>query len=1467
MNIEDRVSLAELIHSATIKWGVKKYNCSVAFYKTEPLEDLYWVICSILNTNGGSYEKDSLGVLLGFSMMTFERGDTTTMYRDKAEIHLFNDILHRVEKEHLITISDSEVRLTELGRISIEQNKHYTFFRGTQAIYEHLTLKSSDNDLEDFPFYEDMGIYTRLAEGKQYWPEDEHVRDAVFTKQNSLINRLNLQSNIHYNIYLAEQEKYFDPDTVDVNVNLYQDESGYFPVVMNGDTIAKAVTTLLLNEENSLLCENIILDCRFQKLWNDQDAILDYNTLYPFFDLVNFADLTKDRRVVWGDEKLFNVIVNKSDIDCWRNISMFCDLDVIKHNLKEYKEQFNWQQLSRRIDDAFLIDNFKVYPWDLEIISNDLERDIETIEQLILIGKETEEDWDWDELRQRLSEVFILNNLDKVRIDLTEFTRDTVDVHNSIVKNPDNLWDWNKVVNDFGMDFILDNIAVLSSHINLVKLFDRAFSDAIWRDKFFNDKEFRNAVKEDIANNRSLASFIANDKVYLWTQDLIDWLENNNLIVWQSTQYTKGFECNESLIWDYKFFEHNRLKVKSDEGIKVVSSNISDINIVIDYSSFSWDWDILSSNVSLLKNQFFFKEFGSKLNWVNAITSVPDISFVEETTNIKDLIGENEDAWMAFSSRADLDFVRNNYKYPWDWSVLTSRMFKKLKLNNLENPNFVNKWDWAYLTENVSIEFLNENLSKYSSYWNWQIAFGRLLNVENKKDTRLLDKYAIIISNIQGNEKCGKAWTAFTQAFSFKELKKVLKDTQKVKYFFWDLKDFCTRKEFNIYSDLDEYRDFIDWKALSSSDYINEQFHYNKDSGITQKKWYNQISALLTNPKNKWDFKKLSHHSALYALPQFLLNFKAKIDWAFISEKSPYFSVGNDMDKIRQRILPFREYVSFDILSKRSDVDAPSLIKAFPQEAYDFNAMMANGTFSVTQEDVESNYPKYNWDWKLVSESTSFAPTGTFMLKHLKENVDWNSLSKRDIQSMWSNEALIVKIAEKEPIRVNIDWYNLSSYSYFPISKQVFYTVPLESLNWGSLSSRKGIVDFLDQCIEYVDWHVLSDNTALHIIHDDVLFKYKDYLDWTVICRRKDFHFSVERLQNFHDYIDWNQASASEDIEFTKKLVESYADKWNWPILIKNKAFFNRVKVQDFSEVRAENINRFISQFTILNPKAYHFTHMSNAIKIILSQKLQSREIAEGNFDNSAGAGVIDRSSKAHRFARFYYRPGTPTQFYNEFLGKDHTLKYYEPARKLGLPKCPMPVFFVFDLEEAISLFPDKCYYSNGNMQKDSTTFYKVIEDPSMIDGDGVYDQYNKNAKQQEFLVDGELDLSRLSSLQIYCCDEKQCRLLKKAVKNSPLSHRITVNRSVYEFKNKQLFFSEGNEELIIETNYEDDYEFRVSYTKDTPEIVNIQNIKRQKGNSVYLSSEVDIKKSVPFEIYFEVTQPRSANWLIYSNA
>lgn len=84
-----------------------------------------------------------------------------------------------------------------------------------------------------------------------------------------------------------------------------------------------------------------------------------------------------------------------------------------------------------------------------------------------------------------------------------------------------------------------------------------------------------------------------------------------------------------------------------------------------------------------------------------------------------------------------------------------------------------------------------------------------------------------------------------------------------------------------------------------------------------------------------------------------------------------------------------------------------------------------------------------------------------------------------------------------------------------------------------------------------------------------------------------------------------------------------------------------------------------------------------------------------------------------------------------------------------------MPVFFIFDVEELLMAMPDKCYYSNGNMQKDSSRCFKVTEEPNRIKAREIYfnsfDTFDE--RQQEFLVEGEVDFSKLKNVAICCYD------------------------------------------------------------------------------------------------------------------
>lgn len=98
---------------------------------------------------------------------------------------------------------------------------------------------------------------------------------------------------------------------------------------------------------------------------------------------------------------------------------------------------------------------------------------------------------------------------------------------------------------------------------------------------------------------------------------------------------------------------------------------------------------------------------------------------------------------------------------------------------------------------------------------------------------------------------------------------------------------------------------------------------------------------------------------------------------------------------------------------------------------------------------------------------------------------------------------------------------------------------------------------------------------------------------------------------------------------------------------------------------------------------AYHYTNVSNAISILTSGYLFSRSYAAKHNlirTDSASRQVIDMTkTETLSFVRFYFRPLTPTQYYNE--GYKHPLLRYYKDTKANMP---VPVFFVFNLEKLL---------------------------------------------------------------------------------------------------------------------------------------------------------------------------------------
>ena len=410
------------------------------------------------------------------------------------------------------------------------------------------------------------------------------------------------------------------------------------------------------------------------------------------------------------------------------------------------------------------------------------------------------------------------------------------------------------------------------------------------------------------------------------------------------------------------------------------------------------------------------------------------------------------------------------------------------------------------------------------------------------------------------------------------------------------------------------------------------------------------------------------------------------------------------------------------------------------------------------------------WDWNELIRRKDIEFSPDLLRLVIDKDLNWRAISQRD--DFYPTLEVLNILKDK-----SIDWSQISRREEL-IANVIF--VFKDKLDWKVLSHSPHInisdTKVLDRYKSYLDWNFVSNSSNLSLT-EEVLEKFKDYLNWTIVCRRTDFIITAEILEKFETKLDWSRVSRTSHIEFTQELVDKYRDRWDWVALSENPAFGASGVESSFK--KELNLMEFYNELKSNchgKPYVYHFTHMFNAIEVIRTRKILSRKRANelGLLKYDAAGSVVHRSSKAHPYARFYYRTGTQTQFYNECLGKQRNTKYYQSALGNGLPMCPMPVFFKFDLQEVLSKRAKLCSYSTGNLQTNWANVYKVIDDPYNIDAVHLYSHNNydkvvREKKQQEFLVENEFDFSDINDYQIICYDREEAEILRSLFKDDPI--------------------------------------------------------------------------------------------------
>ena len=365
--------------------------------------------------------------------------------------------------------------------------------------------------------------------------------------------------------------------------------------------------------------------------------------------------------------------------------------------------------------------------------------------------------------------------------------------------------------------------------------------------------------------------------------------------------------------------------------------------------------------------------------------------------------------------------------------------------------------------------------------------------------------------------------------------------------------------------------------------------------------------------------------------------------------------------------------------------------------------------------------------------------------------------------------------------------------------------------------------------------------------------------------------------------------SSNTNINFTKEIIQEYKQYWHWPALKENKRveeLLGSYVIDEISKSSSLNfIDKIEQQYSLWKGHIYHFSHIDNAIEIIKNRKIQSRNKA--NIKGDAAGNVVHLRNDAHDYARFYFRPHTPTQFYNEFLGKNTTdgynsnnygwVSWYEKARGLGFPKCPIPIFFKFSLQEVLFKDEKQCCISNGNMQTGSTQFGSIEKMTNKFGFEDLYytpreyatkEDYNRyrNFAQQEFLVKDELSFNSLQDFEIICPTDSDKKLLINLLgqEHREIFSKIVVDRSYYNNENPRVRIEEEDAELHISTSYNGDGYFILNGKSDLKEIdILVGDVIKTAKDKIIFKSNVSLG-NLNQNIRLSFIDESGRNWFIF---
>ena len=1264
-------------------------------------------------------------------------------------------------------------------------------------------------------------------------------------------------------------------------------------------------------------------------------------------------NLGSKENYIWSDELI--EYLEKCNLLIWNTSSFitgFAQCPYIEWTPEFFKKYHvkidsasDYTYISKNIKDISLITEYPDFSWDWSGLSRN--QNFAGSEDLLDIGQDKVLYGEWMKRSSTVftSEFFASHIQWMKSEENASFVSSIVNDYDIVMKFLDFPWNWNKLAGNKTIATDERFCALLNAHTDAITswlnatssdLIERYF-DTLGLSVYINEiaeissKEnswFINNIWDRLSSNLSV-NFIFHHLGEKWNKEII----SQRLIPLLEENPGSLDNCKSTLDWsvlsknfDVSFIQEHISNYVDYWNWSVLTNRVDPAFLRAHFKDYLslWDKDIAISRITPLldDNDLNDTELDSVWDWYLLSELVTDKILLNILSSKADYLD-----WNIVSSRIsnmeDMDFgllpkSTPNLADHLDWNILNENMALSeiLKWKDLQNA----VWDWTIITKRFDTGFIVDNLAQYAPYWDWDIVLNEKIHRTYVKDNLKHIKDSIVNLESDTKEQCWKRLTSLYTPADLLELSEKYNPTDGYEWNYsyiykaiLDLDDFVCKEH-----------SYVDYKALSASQVANNMFVYDSDTYVFRT-WKAIIKSKLNDGKYNWDFSELTKLDSIQQKNDVFYELEPeRWDWNYISQFGICLLPAHNGKYLRK----YRDRLNFKLISTREDINIDdNMVSSFIDEDWDWQALSSNAGTKITFGFIFENRDK-EWDWNALSKNSTIKWNDAKLREILKDPVIKAAISWDDVvakRELHIDDSLI-KLMDG----IDINWFELSSNpSFSPSIKNLKRAIEEDAnINWSALSKNQNIdLSFAKEYKDFLDWKVLTSNKKVIKIQEEkvldefvkfldwsyisdhieltnqILVKYKDSLIWQSINNRFDYNqFDLSIIDNINDKIDWTKLSSS-SIIFTEDFLHQYRNRIDWFAFSKNKSVdftadlyrdfipeLNRVKfVETLSECSTNSYSRL---------KVYHFSHMFNAIEIIKNRKIMSRNKAEKTkvLKYDAAGAVVHRTNKAHPYARFYFRPKSPTQFYNECLGWDDSLtmwnkSYYPQACNLHLPKCPMPVFFEFDIREIIAKMPGKCYYSSGNLQTNFASVYNVDSDPSMLRTSYLYndisDAFNmtkqhggfdhalhhmymgriKEQSQQEFLVLDELDFSCLDSFKIYCYDEFQKNLLVQYLGDDEIIDKIEVNYSMYSHDNRSLDMSEDEESITISSDYDLNGCAYILVKGGT--IINKGAIKNfiSSGAIIYPSVTFD-KNNPPSEIYLMDPNPRAdtKEWLIYKS-